>query len=279
MLFKYEFLKIIKRKSTIIIFLLGLLMTTVFFSLPIIQYQAFTQEKMITGLEGISYNKNNELEMAELLTEEVITDLIFEYQQLFEDPSHVGYDGKSEFLIDDAYWEFEVPRLKFLRMAMDNYSPPDITLIVDRLREVDLTNGAQFYETRNNKIETLVQNPERELSVSQQDFWLEMNSQVQTPFEYGFSEGWNVILSATELLLFGILLVCIILAPVFAGEYQSGADAIILSSKYGKTKLSFAKITAALWFGLLVFSFYVIVACSILLLAFGVEGWNLLYKL
>jgi len=275
MLFKYEFLKIIKRKSTIIIFLLGLLMTTVFFSLPVIQYQAFTQEGMITGFEGISYNKNSQLELAGLLTEEVITDIILEYQQLFEDPSNVGYDGRDEFLIGDAYWEFVVPRTKFLRMVMNNYSPPDIILTVDRLREVDLSHGAQFYETRSNKIETLVQNPERELSVSQQDFWLEKNSQVETSFEYGFSEGWDVILSATELLLFGILLVCIILAPVFAGEYQSGADAIILSSKYGKTKVIVAKILAALVFGLLAFSLYVIMACSIPLLAFGVEGWNL----
>ena len=75
--------------------------------------------------------------------------------------------------------------------------------------------------------------------------------------------------------MFVVLAICIVIAPVFSGEYQSGTDAVILSGKYGKTKLTTAKILAALLFGVLAFTLHVLVALAIPLTAFGVDGWNL----
>lgn len=45
-----------------------------------------------------------------------------------------------------------------------------------------------------------------------------------------------------------VIAVCI--APVFASEYESGASALLLTTKYGKTKLIYAKILAAILFAL-----------------------------
>lgn len=69
--------------------------------------------------------------------------------------------------------------------------------------------------------------------------------------------------------------ICIIIAPIFSGEYQAGTDAVILSAKYGKTKLTNAKIVAAILFGLIAFTVHIIVAFGIPLAAFGLDGWNL----
>ncbi len=41
------------------------------------------------------------------------------------------------------------------------------------------------------------------------------------------------------------LVVCITLAPIFSSEYQTGADAILLSTKYGRSKLIVAKIVSS----------------------------------
>ena len=88
-------------------------------------------------------------------------------------------------------------------------------------------------------------------------------------------EGWLTINTCFELLMFAILAVCIVLAPVFSGEYQVGTDAVILSGKYGKTKLTTAKIIASYLFGLLAFTIHILVAFGLPLAAFGVDGWNL----
>ena len=47
------------------------------------------------------------------------------------------------------------------------------------------------------------------------------------------------------------------------------------SSRYGKTKLVKAKITASLLFGLAAFTLHVIVALGITFAAYGTDGWNL----
>lgn len=88
-------------------------------------------------------------------------------------------------------------------------------------------------------------------------------------------EGWLTINTCFELLMFAIVAVCIVLAPVFSGEYQAGTDAVILSGKYGKTKLTTAKIMASYLFGLLAFTIHILVAFGLPLAAFGVDGWNL----
>ena len=48
-----------------------------------------------------------------------------------------------------------------------------------------------------------------------------------------------------------------------------------MSGKYGKTKLTTAKILAALFFGVLAFTLHVLLAFGLPLAAFGTDGWNL----
>ena len=101
-----------------------------------------------------------------------------------------------------------------------------------------------------------------------------MGDSVAEPFDYGWFKGWDVILASFELLVFAILAVCIALAPAFAGEYTAGTDAVILSSRYGKSKLAHAKIIAAYLFGLVAFTLIAAIALAIPLLSFGLDGWD-----
>ena len=88
----------------------------------------------------------------------------------------------------------------------------------------------------------------KELSEAEKDYWRNLNSKVEEPFQYGYYEGWEVIISAFELLMFAVLAVCIVIAPVFSGEYQAGTDAVLLSGKIWEiSKLTTAKILAALF--------------------------------
>lgn len=80
---------------------------------------------------------------------------------------------------------------------------------------------------------------------------------------------------ARDLLIFTIMAVCISIASVFSGEYQSGADSVVLTSKYGKTKVITAKIISSFLFGTIIFVINTIVSIGILLLSFGIDGWNL----
>lgn len=274
-LVKFEFLKILRKKSTLIVMAVSLLITAVFFVMPILQFQIYNQDGVLRGLEGIAYEKEQYAEISVPLTNEYITEQIREVQELFANPENIGYDGNEEFLIEDAYWNGIAPREDLLALIAKNYAEPNVSVGYNALPDLDISNGTDFYQARQDKIETILNDTSKDLSAEEKAYWQNMNSQVEEPFQYGYFGGWEVIISAFELLMFVVLAICIVIAPVFSGEYQSGTDAVILSGKYGKTKLTTAKILAALLFGVLAFTLHVLVALAIPLTAFGVDGWNL----
>ncbi|MBR4289694.1 MAG: ABC transporter permease subunit [Oscillospiraceae bacterium] len=275
MLVKYEFLKILRKKSTLIVMVASLLVTAFLFGLPILRYQTYNQDGVIKGFAGIEYERKQAEKHAVPLTDEYITDTIREVQQLFDNPDNVGYDGYERFLIEDAYWNGIAPRENLLGMIAKNYADPNESVGYNALPDLDISEGTDFYGARQEKIERLLNDASRALSEEQKAYWRDMNSKAREPFTYGYFEGWEIIISSFELLMFALLAVCIVIAPVFSGEYQAGTDAVILSAKYGKTKLTTAKIIASYLFGCLAFTLHVIVAFGLLLAAFGFDGWDL----
>lgn len=275
MLIQYEFLKIVRRKSTCIVLAVSLLVTAFLFGLPILQFQTYHQDGVIEGASGIAYEKAQYADLSVPLTDAYITDMIREVQALFADPDNVGNNGEEDILIGDAYWNHIAPREKLLGMIAKNYVNPGEYAGYQKLADIDLTDGTDFYGTRAAKIQTLLNDPSRGLSGKQKEFWWNLNERVETPLQYGYYGGWEIIFTSFELLMFALLAACIALAPVFSGEYQAGTDAVILSAKYGKTKLIRAKIAASILFGLSAFTLHVVVAFGLPLAVFGVDGWNL----
>lgn len=125
------------------------------------------------------------------------------------------------------------------------------------------------------KIQAVLDSPSRALSREQKEYWGSMADKADTPLQYGYYGGWEIIINSFELLVFALLAVCIVVAPVFSGEYQSGTDAVILSAKYGKTKLTTAKIAASFLFGTAAFILHILVAFVLPLTAFGIDGYDL----
>lgn len=253
----------------------SLLITAFFFGLSVLQFQTYNQDGVLQGLAGIQYEKEQYTEISVPLTNEYVTKTIREVQELFEDPENVGYDGNEQFLIEDAYWNGIAPRESLLDLIAGNYADPNVSAGYSALTDLDVSDGTDFYQARQDKIEKILNDSSKELSEAEKDYWRNLNSKVEEPFQYGYYEGWEVIISAFELLMFAVLAVCIVIAPVFSGEYQAGTDAVLLSGKYGKTKLTTAKILAALFFGVLAFTLHVLLAFGLPLAAFGTDGWNL----
>lgn len=275
MLIQYEFLKIVRKRSTLVIMAVSLLITAFFFGLPLMQYQTYDRNGVIRGFAGITYDKAQYEELPVSLTEEYIADTIREYQKLFENPDNVGYDGNDRFLIGDAYWDFVAPREMLLYLIASNYDAPGENTGLNHLPGMELTDGAGFYEARRIKLGRILDTPSRELTENQKEYWENMSSRTDIPLQYGWHKGWNLILESFELLTFALLAVCIVLAPVFSGEYQAGTDAVILAGKYGRTKLVTAKIFSSYLFGFLAFTLHAAVALGLPLGAFGAGGWNL----
>lgn len=275
MLVKYEFLKILRKKSTFIVMAVSLILTGFFFRLPVMQYQIYNQDGVIKGADGIAFEKEQYADLSVPLSEEYVAGTIREVQELFEDPDNVGYDGNERFLIGDAYWNKVAPREKLMNLIANTYSDPNEMWGYNNLPDLDIKEGTHFYQRMEGKIQSMLDSPSRALSGEQKEYWGSMAGKVDTPLQYGYYGGWEIIINSFELLMFSLLAVCIVVAPVFSGEYQAGTDAVILSAKYGKTKLTTAKIAASVLFGTAAFILHILVACGLTLAAFGIDGYDL----
>ncbi len=275
MLVKYEFFKILRKKSTLIVMAVSLILTGFLFGLPMMQYQIYNQDGVIKGTKGIAYEKEQFADLSVPLSEEYVTETIREVQELFENPENVGTDGNEQFLVGAAYWNGVAPREKLLNLIANTYSSPNDRWGYNHLPKLDGKEGNPFYQAMKGKIQALLDEASRAMSDEQKEYWGGMAEKVDTPLQYGYHGGWEIIISSFELLMFALLAICIVIAPVFSGEYQAGTDAVILSAKYGKTRLTTAKIVASLLFGTAAFILHVVVACGLPLAAFGVDGWNL----
>ena len=209
MLVKYEFLKILRKKSTLIIMTVSLSLTGFLFGLPIMQYQIYNQEGVIKGTEGIAYEKKQYAKQSVPLSDEYVAETIREVQRLFENPDNIGYDGDEQFLIGDAYWNTVAPREKLLNLIANAYSDPDDIRGYNDLPDLDIEDGAAFYKAMRGKVKTLLNDPSRALSDEQKEYWGNMADQVETPLQYGYYGGWEIIISSFELLMFALFAICI----------------------------------------------------------------------
>ena len=109
-LIKYEFLKIAKKRSTLTVMFVSLIITAFLFGLPILQFQTYDRDVLMKGMDGIRYERSIKDGIDVTLTDEYAESVIDEVNMLFEDPENVANDGSERFLIGDAYWEHIAPR-------------------------------------------------------------------------------------------------------------------------------------------------------------------------
>lgn len=114
-----------------------------------------------------------------------------------------------------------------------------------------------------------------EYSQAERAYWTEMRAGVSEPIEYGYVGGWENIISCAAFLVFPILAVCVTLAPTFSFEYQSGADAVVLATRRGRSTLVAAKVVAALAYATAYFLLCAVIIVGFSLVFYGADGFGL----
>ncbi|MBS5913250.1 MAG: ABC transporter permease subunit [Paenibacillus macerans] len=143
--------------------------------------------------------------------------------------------------------------------------------IIDRLKPSD---AKAFYQKRMEKVNQYLNDDYSygNYSAEEKAFFIEMNNSIPVPFQMEYVTGWeNVFENLSNLFLIIAFVIAICLAPVFAGEYQSGAVSIILSSRYGRSKVITAKLKASLLVSL---GLLVLAVAAYTLLLLGIYGFD-----
>ena len=112
-----------------------------------------------------------------------------------------------------------------------------------------------------------------EYGQAERAYWTDKQADVAEPIEYGYVGGWENIISCAAFLVFAILAGCVTLASTFSFEYQSGADAVVLATRRGRSALVGAKVAAALVYATGYFALCAAVVVGFSLVFYGADGF------
>lgn len=132
-----------------------------------------------------------------------------------------------------------------------------------------------FYERREQAISDFLENNGQ--TGAEKEYLLRMEKEVESPFRYGWVDGWSELLASMVADLGSVmaLFLAIVLSSLFAGEWYDNTSSLVLTTKNGWGKVASAKILTGLVFT--VEFFIILVIPSILSQVFfmGTSGWNM----
>lgn len=199
-------------------------------------------EQYVYGVSAYEIGRVRNEEKTDYLTEEYLTELTKEIQA-----RNIPLGS------DEGYTEVIRPMGIDLLWVLGNaYVDVGETVDWGKLSEIPTEGGIHFYERRLQKISEYLNMDFSygNYSEAEKEFWLNKAKEVQTPFRWGNTENMDTVWITIMIDFYLLFVISICIAPVFASEYESGAAALLLTTKKGKTKLITAKILAAVLFSL-----------------------------
>ena len=106
-------------------------------------------------------------------------------------------------------------------------------------------------------------------------YWLEKENELNKPFVYQADDAYSEIYEVVYVINFVVLvLVALAITGIFADEKATGADQILLSSKYGRNKLFTAKVLSSLTVGFIITTVMYASIVGINLFVYGSDGFD-----
>lgn len=279
-LIKYEFLKLYKKKMNLIIFWGTCAIMVIFAMMNALQTPAYDEKgNKLEGFTAIAYQKKVISGLQGPLTDERVSELIKEFCEMKGNPDNIEQGQDGWLFTEPVYYSYYYPKREVLFMIAHNYDKPWENTYGGNIEELT-GNEVSMYEARTNRLkEMLLQgSSDWKYSEAEQEFWLSKNNGINSPFSYGYAEGWEQVLDMMGFFAIPLISLFIMTAGVYAGEYESHADHIILTIQYGKSKIIAAKNIAAYLFGGLFITATTLIMYLGILLCNGFEGGNLVIQ-
>lgn len=264
-IFILEFKRLWKVRLTWIVGITILLLTALYaYAMVNNAYYSYTDSAGKTttlhGIKAINKNKDMYNSFNGKVTNEVLQNDLKVYQQI-----NNQYNGNEPYSV---YSENILPRISRLYglTAIYTGSSEDISVLM-KLNPSQLTD---VYGKRNELLEkTLKEAYPDNRNIQEQA--LSQNNKIPVPFYYEYGISQNIVGSIGLIVFILILGSVIINSSIFSGSYQTGADAIFRTTKFGRRKLALSKLFASLSVDGIIYIVCIAVFTLIVNIAFG---WN-----
>lgn len=270
---KYEWKKIWKsRLAQLSIIGCGLFLVFCVWS-SIMQISATNENgENFSGMSAVEVMKDTQKNIE--LTQKNVDEIVRQYLKYTSDPNTNSESETHQYLSEEVYRTFYLPNRDLLSLITNVYREPGSGSSMKEVLEENV--GKDFREAQIKRDNTYIdlKKEQGRLTSSEANYWKEKTGNLQE-YQYGYHKGWSMILDTLTWPVLIMMIICIGIAPIFAGEYQSKCDSLILCMKYGKSKLIFAKIVSGWLYATCVYWEITLIYSSVYMIFLGTQGADL----
>lgn len=266
-MFSLELKRVLKTRTTWILLVLSLLLTLLLAYIPTTFHsyswtEADGQNTELKGMDLIQYKKDSAEQFSGDVTAENVGQALEEYQScLREYGVNETYD-----LPRDVYVKRILPLEGILHGLPELFADPN-TGFAPSLMDIDPLQVEEYYARCDRRLDSVMkmENPSAQQNAK------EAYSRVEKPYMLYPGYDSNALDYQILLSILVMIFCCVICAPIFTSDYQTGADDILRCTKHGRHHLAIIKILSALCISFVTFT---ICTAAYILISDTLFGWE-----
>lgn len=265
----FEYKKALVKRGSILALVFGTLVAAVSVFGTIIGNEYNSDGEFIrSGYDGMMLDKEYQMQLSGRALDDA---LILEAAEAYAKVPLLNTSGR--YTDSEEYEKYARKYIRIYSMCRMVYNASSVRFDIEDFQNLSKETAESFYDVRREKMEQRIMSTG--MSDKVKEYMLELDRQLTTPFIFEYAGGYQrflTIMYTTAMIGTGVI--TILFASIFSGEYASGADELILSSKHGKRILIYAKLFVVFSFTVIYTLFLTLLTYIECMVVFGKEGKN-----
>ena len=267
-LYYLEMKRLIRTKSVWILMIAMVVLAAVMAYVPVTFIRAYKTDagnvQAVTGVQAVKISKETRKDMEGEVTEEKIRQAIRVLNEMYQEYG----SSFMEEVPADVYAEKIYPIMPVLNIIEHVLAPDGKNLYNMEAFDVKEEDAATIYEKYREEIQGLSQNPELVKEMQK------ISGSVKTPFTYESGMTLETVDYYTISLFLVMFAFIVIASPVYAAEYQTGADDVIRCTKNGRVRIAVTKILVTFTLAVATFVASSLTFVAVLYILYGGSGFG-----
>ena len=267
-LYYLEMKRLIRTKSVWILMIAMVVLAAVMAYVPVTFIRAYKTDagnvQAVTGVQAVKISKETRKDMEGEVTEEKIRQAIRVLNEMYQEYGSSFMEEVSA----DVYAEKIYPIMPVLNVIEQVLVPDGKNLYNMETCDVKEEDAATIYEKYREEIQGLSQNPELVKEMQK------ISGSVKTPFTYESGMTLETVDYYTIYLFLVMFAFIVIASPVYAAEYQTGADDVIRCTKNGRVRIAVTKILVTFTLAVATFVASSLTFVAVLYILYGGSGFG-----
>lgn len=267
---KYELKKIYSKKINQIVFVIILLIaiTLSCFAIGSMRY-VDKDGNTHTGVKSYRNLISDSNKWAGILTEDKIVEIVKIEKELAK-----KYNGE----IPDTEYGKTMQSYEGIKSFIVSILTPNAEWNENVLKQLTNEQANALYTTYKENMQKMAK--EYGKNIKQQDFLTKQYSKVELPLNYELKDSWETMtLYAQTFAIILAIFTSFLVAGIFAEEFQTRAESVFFSTKYGRSKATKNKIISGVLITTMVYWISVGIMTLILISFMGTNGFNTPYQI